>query len=106
MSRGFTLIQISLLLLAASLAMVAILPSTRTSLDANNATTAKMNAVLMAMRQYEAAKASLPCPADASQPIGSATYGVAAANSGTSTNCSGGSPAANYVDATNNVAIA
>lgn len=105
MRRGFTLIQISLLLIAASLVLVAVLPSTRTALNGNNDSTVKMNAVLTAMRAYEATKAALPCPADASQPIGSTSYGVAAANPGTTTNCTGGSPAANYVDATNNVAV-
>jgi sugar lactone lactonase YvrE len=107
MNRGFTLIQISILLIAASLVLVAILPSTRTTLNANNATTAKLNGILTAMRGYEAKNAALPCPADASQPIGSTSYGVAAANSGTGSpgNCTGGTPAANYVDTTNNVAV-
>jgi sugar lactone lactonase YvrE len=105
MPRGFTLIQISILLTAASLAMVATMPGTQLSLNTKSATANKMNAILTAMRQYEAANAMLPCPADASQPIGSATYGVAAANPGGATNCTGGSPAANYVDATNHVAI-
>jgi len=107
MSRGFTLLQISILLIVASLVLVNLLPSTRTNLNANNATTAKLNGVLTAMRGYEAAHAALPCPADASQPIGSNSYGVAAANPGTGSpgNCTGGSPAANYADATNNVAV-
>jgi sugar lactone lactonase YvrE/type II secretory pathway pseudopilin PulG len=103
--KGFTLIQLSILLTVAALVLVAILPSTRTAMNANNATNAKMNTVLTALRQYESKTATLPCPADASLPIGSASYGVAAANPGTGTNCSGGSPAANYVDAANNVAI-
>jgi sugar lactone lactonase YvrE len=103
--RGFTLIQISLLLIAASLVLVAVLPSTRTALSGNNDSTVKMNSILTALRGYEATKAALPCPADASQPIGSTSYGLAAANPGTTTNCTGGSPAANYVDATNHVAV-
>jgi sugar lactone lactonase YvrE len=107
MNRGFTLIQISILLIAASLVLVAILPSTRTTLNANNATTARLNSILTAMRGYEASHAALPCPADASQPIGSTSYGQAAANPGTGTpgNCTGGTPAANYVDVANNVAV-
>ena len=107
MNRGFTLIQISILLIAASLVLVAILPSTRTNLNANNATTAKLNSILTVMRGYEASHAALPCPADASQPIGSTSYGVAAANPGTGSpgNCTGGTPAANYVDTANNVAV-
>src|SRR5580658_3512082 len=105
MRQGFTLIQISVLLIVASVVLVNILPSTRTSLTGNNDTTTKMNAILTAMRGYEAANAKLPCPADASQPIGGTSYGVAAANPCASTNCAGGSPAANYTDSTNHVAI-
>lgn len=107
MRRGFTLIQISILLTLASLVLVAILPSLQTSLNAGNATSGKMNNVLTAMRSYLAANGTLPCPADASQPIGSTSYGVAAANSGTGTpgNCTGGTPSANYVDTANNVAV-
>jgi sugar lactone lactonase YvrE/type II secretory pathway pseudopilin PulG len=105
--RGFTLIQISILLVVASIVLVAILPSTRTTLNANNATTVKLNNILTAMRGYEAKNAALPCPADASQPIGSTTYGVPAANPGTGSpgNCTGGIPAANYIDTANNVAV-
>jgi DNA-binding beta-propeller fold protein YncE len=107
MQRGFTLVQVSILLLAASLVLLAVLPGTRTALDANSASVAKMNTILTALRQYESVNASLPCPADASKPTGGTGYGVAAANPGTGSpgNCTGGSPAANYVDAANNVAI-
>lgn len=89
--------------------MVAALPSVRSTIDSNNATTNKMNAVLNAMRSYQDANASLPCPADASLPIGSNYYGVAVGNPGPTGNCSGATPgtapAANYTDTTNNVAI-
>lgn len=105
MRQGFTLIQISILVVVASLVLVNILPSTRSNLKANSDSIVKMNAVLTAMRGYEAANARLPCPADASQPTQSTSYGIAAANPGTSTNCGGGSPAANYTDSTNHVAI-
>jgi sugar lactone lactonase YvrE/type II secretory pathway pseudopilin PulG len=103
--RGFTLVQISILLMVASLVLVAILPSSQSILSSDTATTLKLNNVLLALREYEAANGDLPCPADASQPISGTLYGVAAANAGTSSNCSGGSPAANYVDSTNHVAI-
>jgi len=102
---GFALIQISILLVVASLVLVTILPSSQTNLTANNATTTKMNTILTALRKFQAANGWLPCPADASQPIGSTTYGVVAANSGATNNCSGGSPAANFVDAANHTAI-
>jgi type II secretory pathway pseudopilin PulG len=102
---GFTLIQISILLVVASLVMVAILPSSQTNLTANNVTTAKMNTILTALREFEAKNGRLPCPADASRPISGANYGVEAVNPGSSTNCTGGSPAANFVDAANHTAI-
>ncbi len=105
MKRGFTLIQISILLTIASLVLVTILPSTRSTLDKNNATEAKLNSILLTLRQYHAANGMLPCPADASQPVDASNYGVAAANSGSSGNCTGGTPAANYADAANHVAI-
>ena len=103
--RGFTLVTISILLLAASLAMVAMLPSTRSKLTSDNSSQTRLTNVMFALRQYQAANAKLPCPADASQPIGGASYGVAAANGGAATNCTGGAPAANYTDSTNNIAI-
>lgn len=107
MSRGFTLVQVSIILIVASLVLVNLLPSTRTNLTANNTSVTRMNAIMTALRGYEAANARLPCPADASQPINSTSYGVAAANYGTGSpgNCTGGSPAANFVDTTNQVAI-
>ena len=105
MRRGFTLIQISILLTIASLVMVAILPSMRSNLDGNSLTVTRINAVLTALRSYMAANGNYPCPADASLPTGSANYGVAAANPDTTNNCGGGVPAANYIDASNNIAV-
>jgi type II secretory pathway pseudopilin PulG len=105
MQRGFTLIQISILLIVASLVLVSILPSTRSNLDRNSATEVKLNSVLVGLRQFQAVNGRLPCPADAGQPTGGGSYGLEAVNSGSSGNCSGGTPAANYTDATNHVAI-
>jgi len=105
MRQGFTLIQVSILLTVASIVLVNILPITRSVNTGGNASITQMNTILNAMRAYESSNASLPCPADASLPTGSSNYGIAAANPGTSTNCSGGSPAANYTDTTNNIAI-
>ncbi len=105
MQRGFTLIQLSLLTIVASLVLVACLPGVQTKTRLSSSTTDKMNIVMLALRGYETIYGSLPCPADASQPVGSSTYGVAAANPGTANNCAGGAPAANYTDSTNHVAI-
>ena len=105
MSRAFSLIQISILLTLASLVLVAILPSGQNKVVSNGATEAQLNSILVYLRQYQATYGTLPCPADATQPIGSANYGIAAANPGTTNNCTGGTPAANYADAANNIAI-
>src|ERR1035441_9662006 len=102
---GFTLIQISILLVVASLVLVTILPSSQTNLTANNVTTTKLNAILTAVREFQATNGRLPCPADATQSISGTSYGVEAVNPGSSTNCTGGAPAANFVDATNHTAI-
>ena len=85
--------------------MVTVLPSTRTNLNANNATMVKMNTVVTALRTYMTVNGNLPCPADASLAISNTNYGVAAANPGSTNNCSGGTPAANYTDSTNQIAI-
>jgi len=105
MRQGFTLIQISILLTLASLVFVATLPSTRSTPNGNTATTAKMNTILAAVRQYQTTNAALPCPADGSQPMAGTYFGVAATNAGATNNCSGGTPAANYTDTTNHIAI-
>src|SRR5579883_1182810 len=90
---GFTLIQLSIILTVASLMFVATLPGTQTSLKESQASVTKMNNILNVMRGYMAANGVLPCPADPTQAIGAANYGVAAANPGTTGDCTGGSPA-------------
>lgn len=103
---GFTLVQLSIILTIAALVMVAVLPSYQLNLNTTAQTTTKMNAVLAALRQYQVATSTLPCPADATQATGSTSFGKAAANPGAgANNCAGGSPAANFVDSTNHIAI-
>jgi hypothetical protein len=103
---GFNLIQISILLTVASLVMVAVLPSPQSAVKNNATSVVKMNAILTALRQYQAATGVLPCPADPTQPIGSNTYGVASSNTGTTNNCvTGTAPNAAYADSTNHIAI-
>lgn len=104
-NSGFSLIQISILLAVVAMTMVAMLPSSQSNLTANNTSTVKMNTVFTAMRAYEAANGYLPCPADPKLAIGATNYGVQAANGGATTNCTGSTPAANFVDTTNHVAI-
>ncbi len=104
-NRGFTLVQMSVLLMVASIIMVSILPSTQKTLDANRVTTERMNELMKYFRVYMASTGGLPCPADATLATGAANYGVMAAGAGPSTDCTGSTPAANYTDASNNVAI-
>jgi hypothetical protein len=61
-----------------------------------------MNSVLKALRAYESVNSKLPCPADATKPMGDPNYGKAAF---AISDCRGGSPAANYADTTNHIAI-
>ena len=105
LNSGFTLIQISIMLTIASLVFVSTLPSQQATLNANFGSTNKLVDVFAALRQYQTANGKLPCPADATLATGANNYGVAAANAGTSTNCYGGTPSANYRDVANNVAI-
>ncbi len=105
MIHGFSLIQISIILTVASLLMVAVLPMPQAKVKNDAASVTRMNAIMLALRQYQAATGMLPCPADPTQPIGSSSYGVAAGNPGTTNNCTGGSPAAAYADSTNHIAI-
>lgn len=101
---GFTLVQISAMLMVTSLVMVAILPSSHKTLDGDKVSTERLNDLMKYFRAYVVAHGKLPCPASGSLPMGNANYGVAAANGGTTGNCSGGSPAA-IADSTNNVAV-
>jgi hypothetical protein len=89
----------------ASLLLVLVLPSSTLRSTNDKTTTIKLNAIEVSLRQFQAANGRLPCPADASVPMGSAKYGVEASAPGSNTNCSGGSPTANYIDSTNHVAI-
>jgi type II secretory pathway pseudopilin PulG len=106
-NKGFTLIQISILITIASLLLVTVLPSTQGKLNSDKDSDKKMNAILLALRNYEASNGTLPCPGDPTLPIGSTNYGVPAANSGAGTGkeCTGGTPKASYSDSTNHVAI-
>src|SRR5579875_64478 len=102
---GFNLIQISILLTVASLVMVAVLPSPQSTVKNNATSVVKMNAILTALRQYQAATGVLPCPADPTLAMGDNNWGRAAANPGATGNCIGGIPAAAYADTTSHIAL-
>lgn len=102
---GFSLIQMSIILAMAAVVMVAMLPGYQNPNNANAISGNKMNGILNALRAYEVTHGNLPCPADPTMATGNGYYGIAAANSGTTNDCTGSTPAAAYADATNNIAI-
>jgi len=96
-ASGFSLIQISIILTVAGLLMVAVLPSPQTRLQSDAGNVTKMNAILLALREYQATNGYLPCPSSPTLPTGNSNYGVA---SSPGTNC----PSAAKVSS-NNIAI-
>jgi len=91
-NKGFTLIQISILLTILAVAMVAVLPSYQVTNNQNQVSTKKMQTIMAALRAYQATYGTLPCPADPTIATGNSNYGKAAVNNGTTGNCVGGSP--------------
>lgn len=104
-SKGFSLVQVSMILMVASLVLVNLLPTTQQKVQNQSSSTGRMKDIVTALRQYHVAYGRLPCPADGSLAVASANYGREAANPDTTTNCSGGTPAANATDSTRKVAI-
>src|SRR6185369_15190525 len=91
-NKGFTLVQVAIALTAASLLAVAVLPTANHphNIDNSKINTTKMNAVMTALRQYQATNSVLPCPADPNLALGDVNYGVATtAYRGTTNNCVG-----------------
>lgn len=101
---GFSLIQLSLLMTAAGLIMVAMLPGGEGSsyLSRMQVSHDRMMRIEKASEGYMATYGHRPCPADATVDLGAATFGREAANAGS---CIGGTPAANFdgTDANANV---
>ena len=107
-NKGFTLIQISILLTILAVAMVAALPSYQVTNNQNQVSTKKMQTVMAALRAYQAAYGTLPCPANPTLATSATYYGVAGTNNGTTNNCVG-APNANaayaLTTATNYIAV-
>jgi hypothetical protein len=99
---GFSLIQLSVLLIIASLTMVAILPSTQAPVVRTGNSADKMSSIITALRQYQAATCSLPCPADPLLATDANNYGVASTQTGTTNNCVTGGI---YADTTKHIAL-
>jgi hypothetical protein len=92
---GFNLIQMSILLTVASIAMVSALPSVEQGgyYSKAAATIEKMRTIEQAAIGFMAANGRRPCPADGQYGVDAASFGKEAGNPGT---CTGGSPAAPF----------
>ncbi len=104
--RGFTLLELSIVLLLIGLIIGMSLVTLTGSIQASqyNVTVARMDAIEKALLNFAIANTRIPCPSDLTQLSGSATYGVeAGAGSGSSPGvatgaCTGASmvPVANF----------
>jgi sugar lactone lactonase YvrE len=103
MRSGYILIPLCVLLTIASLLFVTLLPAAISNSLYAGKTSLRLDTVMLALRQYQAATGALPCPADASLPEGNTQYGIAAANP--ASGCMGGTPAANYSDTANRIVV-
>src|SRR5579863_1480754 len=72
-NSAFTLIQVSIILTMAALVMVSVLPGYQNNNAAEMVTTTRMNVIMNALRQYEVANITLPCPADPTIAIGNSS---------------------------------
>ena len=94
---GFTLIELSVVLVIISLLTSAGLTLGMAMIERERVTQTnrKLDAIEEALLSYRKSISRLPCPADITQAITAANFGVEAATPGT---CWGGSPAANFRD--------
>jgi len=94
MRRGFTLIEISVVISIIALVLYGSMTTLVVSVQQAqyNSTVATMDAIEKALLNYSVAFGRIPCPSSLTTTITSPNYGVEAANPGS---CTGGSPAAN-----------
>lgn len=92
--QGFSLIQVSAVLLVGSIIMVSLLPAGRlgSEIEKANVTYMRMQKIEEATQAFMTSYNRRPCPADGSLAVTAANFGVEAANNG---QCEGGTPAAN-----------
>jgi len=78
--RGFTLLELSIVLVIIAVVVGGGLTIFTNSLQASqfNVTVARMDAIESALANYAYANGRIPCPSDLLQPLSSATYGVEA----------------------------
>ena len=94
--QGFTLIMISILLAVASIIVVSFLPGVTSDSEKARITKERMGKIEEAAHTFMASYQRRPCPADAWIAVGQVNFGVEAAGPG---RCTGGTPAANFVNA-------
>lgn len=93
--RGFSLVEISIVLIIVGVVSTGVMAMVVSSLKEQQyaETMVKMDAIKQAVQEYRRAFMRIPCPADATQLVTAANFGVEAANAA---NCTGGAPAANF----------
>ncbi len=98
-TKGFTLIQMSILVTILGLTLAATLPGGKegSAIERQLSTEEKLDAIQRAMSGYRVANTRLPCPADGRLAPTDANFGIAAPDNGT---CTGGSPAASLSGST------
>jgi prepilin-type N-terminal cleavage/methylation domain-containing protein len=98
MRRGFTLLELSIVLVLIALVLGGGLVTLNGYLQASqfNVTVARLDAIEKALLDYSVANGRIPCPSDLGLTSASTNYGVEAAMPGT---CTGGAPVATFIAA-------
>jgi len=98
--QGFTLLEMSIVLVIISVVMVGVMTVFTDSLAVRQMrnTTDKMKAIQIALYDYRVAKKRIPCPADLTLPITDTNFGVEDAGPGSC--ATGTAPVANFNQAT------
>lgn len=93
--EGFSLVEISVVLVVVATMLAGVLPAITESQKSNAAdeTAERMEQVKQALLTYRAANSRVPCPSDISLGVNTANFGKEGATQGT---CTGGTPAANF----------